>query len=248
MVQSVGSPADSFTLFQSGGARRTASGGSAGSIASFGATAQSGPSSDASTDSIASILDNDPAQTTSGDFANVFQRLSAGLQSLMVQLQSMAGGAGAPSAAAPPTAGKSGDDDAPPTAGATTDGAATLSAAEDAMRTEAIRHPSGGNRALQGDVDAMINDLRGFIQVGNGDAMAAADSRKLTSSVNDNGAADGSTTAAQQSTASDMAAANALGETTYGYAQNLMQALQNYSVASANVSNPQRSALVSTIG
>lgn len=267
MVQSVGSLADSFTLFQSGGVARAASGSgqSTGGIASFGAN-QSGNSSDASTTSIASILDNSSqAQTTSsGDFANVFQRLSSGLQSLMVQLQSMAGTSASSSTAAAASsttdvsAASTATTDATATDTAATDVAATV-ASDTAAKVDVTHHASGGNRALQGDIDAMINDLHGFIQVASGDASATADTTTASPTTGGAGAAGDSPPAtggpassdgnasASQSAASSAADTAALNETTYGYAQNLMQALQNYSVASANVSNPQSSA-ISAVG
>jgi hypothetical protein len=207
--------------------------------------AESGGSSDASTSSIASILDNGQAQTPSGDFANVFQRLSSGLQSLVVQLQSITTGSGASSttAAATPTPDGTMTDTPASTAGPPADGPTVFITGADALRTAAMHRPSSGNRALQGDIDAMINDLHGFIQVGSGDAMAAV------SGANDNAATtDPPATSQSSGAASDMAATNAFNETIYGYAQTLMQALQNYSVASTNVANTQRDAIVSATG
>jgi hypothetical protein len=241
MVQSVGSLADSYTLFQLGGAARTAAGGSAGGIASFAATPQSGTSAGAATNAIASILDNGQVQATSGDFASAFQRLSSGLQALMVQLQSTV----SPSATATPALG----------------GVAATASSEVAPVREPgfapLHRPSAGNRALQGDIDALVNDLRGLVQVGNGDASSADDGGKVASSANDNAdpaasrlAADGTPPAAgPAATASppEMAAAGALDNSIDSFAQNLLQALQNYSVANAPVANPQRSIAVDNI-
>ncbi len=275
MVQSVGSVTDAFSLFQLSGATRAASGGATSGAASFfGSKTPGAISAETPTKSTASILDDSQAQTTSGDFANVFQRLSSGLQSLMVQLQSKSGGA-ANSASSSSTA------DASTAEGATADVAGPPVGAS-AEKADLLHHASGGNRALQGDADAMINDLHGFIQVASGDALAAPDAAPAAATANDNAAVavlsspisgggadstvptaavDGTaavaTTPSVPSASSDAATAPpassgnadaaAVGDTTYAYAQTLMQALQNYSAASASVSNPQSNA-VSAVG
>lgn len=260
MVQSVGSPTDSYSLFQRGRAARTAAGGSASDSAFFDTTKQSS-SSDATTTASASLADQGQTQTTSGDFANVFQRLSSALQSLMVQSQSTAGETGTSSSVLATTTPTT--DDAA-TGTATTGDTTATSVGDAATQTDEAHHAKSGNRALQGDIDAMINDLHGFIQVANGDAMTTADNTTTASSANDNAttsasslATDGtsstdssSTTASQAASESAAAntATNAVGDTTYAYAQTLMQALQNYSAASANASSSQPSAAVSAIG
>ncbi|WP_146002657.1 hypothetical protein [Telmatospirillum siberiense] len=216
MVQSVESPADSFSLFQLGGAARTPWAKSADS-AVFAMTSQSGESSSASPDAGTSFFDT--GQTTSGDYATVFQRLSTGLQALMVQLQSIAGNGGTSS---DPPAVETAIADPPATGGF---------------------HASGGNRALQSDADAMINDLHGFIQVANGDFFV-------------DGVAVSPVAAASGATANDNAtpvasgdvAGSAFGQMSYGYAQAMMRAVRNYSAASAEASGSRPSAAISAVG
>jgi hypothetical protein len=259
MVHSIRNLTDSQSLLQLAARGRTAAAGSSDSIASLVDTAQSGTGKDASTLAIPSILDNSQTQSASGDFSSAFQRLSSSLQSMMVQLQSSApssADAAGTATASTATAGTATDGATTDTPVASLTGSATTatSGTEDMA---SVHHSTGGNRALQGDASALINDLHGFIQVANGDATVTTDGGSGLSTANDNVATSTSTAAtvtaassdaATQAAAADRATTNALSDMTYNFAQNLFQAVQNYSAASSSATVAQRSPAVSAVG
>lgn len=228
MVYSIGSPADSAGMMTLGAGRSVASGKSTRGALSNSASGRGGGGDSSS--------DGGTPQSVSGDYASGFQRLSSGLQALMVQLQSVA---------------TSGGD--PPTQGG--------------LAGEGVLfHASRGNRALQGDANALIDDLHGFIQVENGDFSAArqADPPMTAASVpsaNDNvnpsaagppdsgglaqtaGAVDLSGSAA-----SGDVSGSSLGLATFGYAPTLTQAVQNYGLANSAFNSPPSSPAVTAVG
>lgn len=294
MVQSIGSPADSFSLFHLDGGAYALSGKSAEGAA-FSTTTQSGESSDAASGGAASLLDTGSTQTGSGGYASVFQRLSSGLQALMVQMQSITGDGGTslknttvssgsvsaadsgggsdpPALSAPPGNASTVD---PPVAqpaslsvaatAVTPSGPTVTASGTTADDSAVLFHASKGNRALQGDIDAMINDLHGFIQVANGNVLVEGEvvstpAAASAVTANDNAtptasgpSADetfpgGGNAGLSQSAASGDVAGSTFGLTSYGYAQTVTQAVQNYNVASAVTSNPQPAVAVNAVG
>ena len=270
MVQTIGKLAETYSLFQAGGASRAARAGSTDSIASLLSSTQNTNGKDAATTAIPSILDNNQTQAASGDFVSAFQRLSSSLQSLMVQLQSQSStktvAASGDSLATTPTSSSS--TSAPDGSEDASNGAATT-ATSAAAAPNPNRYYRAGDWALQGDANALLDDLHGFIQVANGDASVPADDHAAIANANDNSTyavsnnvaatalpVDGMSTSESglpssslaTASTSDTAAASALSDVTYNFAQNLFQALQNYGAASANATLPQRNESVSAVG
>jgi hypothetical protein len=248
MVQPVGSSGNSLNLFQPADAAHSASGGASASIATFAGVRPAGASSDAATTAISSILDNSQPQAASGDFTNVFQRLSSSLQSLMVQLQSTVAGDGASNGPESLLASS--------TSTTSTQNSAATTSTQDSDATDSTeRPPTSGNWALKGDINAMLDDLHGFIQVANGDATATAVNTG-TASTNGNAETNASSSSASNATTTNDAL-TAISQTadqspsttiaTDGFAQSLLQALQSYGATNAATVNSQSRPAVSSV-
>jgi hypothetical protein len=289
MVSSVGKVSDTYSLFQAGGVARAKSSGSSDSIASTPSTEPSFVGKDRATNAISSILDNSQTQVSSGDYASAFQRLSSSLQALMVQLQgntsvtpTTASQAAATqdtstqdsvaqdstSTTSSATSAQGSDVNATTAANAISTSASMAGSGVDQTYAASLRH-TGGDRALQGDFNALIDDLHGYIQVANGDASTGTYASATTSTANDNAtaaspaataviaqteqASSSSPTASNSAvsasaTTSDQAATSALNDVTYKFAQNLAQAMQSYNATGTNATAPQRSEVISAVG
>lgn len=125
----------------------------------------------------------------------------------------------------------------------------------DASDASAGHAAHGGNRALQGDANALIYDLHGMIQVEDGDLSSADGVTPAASPATSSNATTASTTGvASPAPSSDTASASstpAAGEwssVTYSFAQDVMQALQNYTAANANGASSRPDNAVSAVG
>ncbi|MDR3438695.1 hypothetical protein [Telmatospirillum sp.] len=133
-----------------------------------------------------------------------------------------------------------------------------MAARETDAATGQHHHHSSGNWALQGDIDALVNDLHGLVQVANGEASAvetkvspsaaAAASAAATTGSGDATAGIVAGQSAAAVTASDQVAGTTLETATYGFVQNLQQALQSYGSTAANSNSSQTATTVTAIG
>jgi hypothetical protein len=218
-----------------------------------GGTSSSGNGSASSTGASASTKWSGSQTKTIGrrDFDNAFQHLSSDLQSVMVSAQAAAGDAQAAGSTVAASLGSS--TALASTMSSLTQGAAAQSSGLPVPATFADRqtdaasgqhhHHDGGNWALEGDSDALLNDMHGLVQVANGDISSQGVTGTGTARAASAGTASTTTGATASPTAPSSTEATTM--TAFGFAQNLMQAMGAYGNSTAANG---RSSVVEAIG
>ncbi|MTJ79435.1 MAG: hypothetical protein F8N37_00205 [Telmatospirillum sp.] len=256
MVQSVGQLADTYALFPQGisGQVKAVSGSSSVSSATTAfRRPQTGDGQTTAPDEAGGDGFRLALRQGGRDFDNAFQHLSPDLQAVVVAAQGAAqggaaGGGGATVSSITPAASNSVTD--PPT---TASGGAPpdVSAGGTNAATGRQHHQSGGNWALAGSANALINDMHGFVQVANGDVTQEDTGQQAAGEgghpLEVPGAGQSGVPAEPQGVAgaSPPVADQGLLTTSLGFAQTVVQAVQSYVSAAGP---PQSGGLVTAIG